>query len=209
MNKSMPNTNVVTSDSIWISCEDLEGNTKKYDFAIVDFETVGNDALAFAKRFKLCKVIGVTSNVNILAKATNRPIFYRLFYKPVEVDGIVNFLVLQNRIKNANKSNSISKKSALKTLIELGFKVNQNGTHFLADCIGICVNKKIFKLKEIYRELGEQIGVSCEIISWSINYAICQANTDSNIDKLYRFFNIYDNRKVTAKTIIEFFVRSN
>ena len=209
MNQNLPSTNVEISDNIWISCEDLEGNPKKFDFAIIDFETVGNDAVIFAKKFKNCKVIGVTSNVNLLTKITNKPIFYRLFYKPLDVNDIVNFIRLQHRMIISKKAKDISKNSVLNTLIDLGFKVNQNGTRFLADCIGICINKKIVKLKEIYRELGEQIGVSYEIISWSINYAICQANVDSNNDKLYRFFNIYDNRKVTAKTIIEFFAGSN
>ena len=51
MNQNLPSTNVEISDNIWISCEDLEGNPKKFDFAIIDFETVGNDAVIFAKKF--------------------------------------------------------------------------------------------------------------------------------------------------------------
>jgi hypothetical protein len=208
LTSSFPNVDTEISSDFYFSENDCS-SCKKYDVAIIDIDTVGNDVAEFAKCFSNSKIIGLTSNVNLIPKIINKPFIHRLFLKPVNSKEIVDFIKIQNKIKNSKRGVISSKNNVFNMLVELGFKGNQSGTRFLADSIWISITKGIVKLKEIYYELGNQIGVPENAINWAINYSIEQVNNDVRNDRLYRFFNVYKEKRVTAKTIIEFFVASN
>lgn len=187
----------------------LKEDNVSYDLSFVDVDLIGNGIVEVFKKSPNCKIIGLTSNNKNLNKIINKPIFQRIFHKPVDINDISNYLKLQNKIKFANRHIIDSKMSALAILAELGFNVSHNGTLYLAESICTAISKKINRLNAIYKEVSKDICVNSDLINWSINYAVEQANNGKNYDNLCKFFHIHDFRKVTAKVIIDYFRNNN
>ena len=187
----------------------LLDDSSSYDISFLDVDLIGNDIASIHNKYPNCKIIGLTSNNKSLFKNINKPVFQRIFRKPVDVSDISSYLKIQNKIKFNRKTTIDSSKAALRKLSELGFNVSLNGTIYLSECISIAIQKKLLKLKEIYNEYSKISQIDSNLINWSINYAVDQANNDFKNEKLTNFFGTYDYRKVTAKLIIDYFVNNN
>ncbi len=154
---------------------------------------------------KGCNIIALSEIPETVKSYINYPYFQRIFQKPISFSALTNYLSIQNGIETLEDS----KKAILEILSDLGFNLNHSGTMYLIEGIAIAIRYKIKKLSEIYTLLAYNHNVDPKIIGWSINNAINKAIKSCNEDKLQNFFKIYDNRKLTAKYIISYFLNYN
>lgn len=149
-----------------------------------------------------CNIIALTAELNEFEDYINFPYFQRIFQKPVSFSALLNYICIQNHIEIVNNS----KKFVLHTLSELGFNLNHSGTNYLAEGASLAVKNKVKKLSEIYTLLAYNHNTDPKIVGWSINNAINSVAKSQDEKKLQSFFKIYDNRKLTAKYIINYFL---
>ncbi len=149
-----------------------------------------------------CNVIALSNKIEQIENYINFPYFQRIFQKPVSFSAILNYICIQNHIELIHNS----KKFVLHTLSELGFNLNHTGTIYLAEGTSLAIKNKIRKLSEIYTLLAYHHNTDPKIVGWSINNAINRAAKLQDEKKLQSFFKIYDNRKLTAKYIINYFL---
>ncbi len=185
---------------------DLMAKEEQYDLCFLDIDLLGQELNTILPFLKNSKIIGFTSNLKLLGQIINRPIFQRLFQKPISSEDIIRYLRIQYKIKAPIKRMNMTKSDIVNTLLDLGFSASHNGTMFLASCIAIAINNRLYKLNDVYKKLEEDIGKPSSTINWSINYSINQANSEYSNNRLSRYFNVKGTRKVTAKIIIDYFV---
>ena len=91
-------------------------------------------------------------------------------------------------------------------LTELGFNSNHSGTNFILEGSLFARKNKISKLSEIYSFLAYNFHTEPRLINWSVNNAINHVMKTGNETKIQTFFKITDNRRITAKFIINYFM---
>lgn len=205
--KSCGEMNVV---KVFNNCYDavnyIEKNNKLLELVMIDLEVpnidINNITTAISKG---CNIIALSEIPETVKSYINYPYFQRIFQKPISFSALTNYLSIQNGIETLEDS----KKAILEILSDLGFNLNHSGTMYLIEGIAIAIRYKIKKLSEIYTLLAYNHNVDPKIIGWSINNAINKAIKSCNEDKLQNFFKIYDNRKLTAKYIISYFLNYN
>lgn len=126
----------------------------------------------------------------------------KVFTKPLEFECFTNFMSsLANGSSNINDNIEIISND----LIFLSFNFNNQGTTYLLEAI--CENQKnTFKdITSLYNHIGHKFGVKTNLIKWSINNSINNTLFLHGEKKINLFFKIFDNRKITAKNIINFY----
>ncbi len=131
----------------------------------------------------------------------NAPNFKRVFAKNISYASLLSYLRSQKASPNMrNVKNYISK-----TLATLGFNLNHSGTNFLVEGTLLAITHRSYKLIEIYRGIANIYHSDEKLVSWSITNAINKALKSGDEKKLQSFFQIHDNRRITAKYIITYF----
>lgn len=178
-------------------------NNKTLELILVDLE-ITNINIPYLVDIisNKCNIIALSENPNTLRKYINYPYFQRIFEKPIAYSTILNYLHLQNGVETLENL----KKNVLKNLSKIGFALNHAGTSYLAEATAISMRTKIKKLADIYTLIAYNHNCDPKIIGWSINNAINKAVKSSTENELQDFFKINDNRKLTAKYIVNYFL---
>lgn len=184
----------------------IKFQSKKIDFILFDFNVsdINIDNL-IENTPKNCNLVAFSSEKEIIQEYINFPHFQRIFKKPISFSALLSFL----NLKNNNEILNDFKEFFLQTLAELGFNLNHSGSTYLMEGTIYAIRNKTKKLSEIYEFLASNHDTTSKIIGWSVNNAINHAVKKGNEKKIQSFFRIYDNRKLTAKYIINHFVNSN
>lgn len=181
-------------------------NNKKIDFILFDFNVSDIDINSLVDNTpKNCNLIAFSSEKKIIQEYINFPHFQRIFKKPIPFSALLHFFNFKNKFETLNDF----KEFFLQTLAELGFNLNHSGSTYLMEGTIYAIRNKTKKLTDIYNFLAITYDTTSKIIGWSINNAINHAVKKGNEKKIQSFFRIYDNRKLTAKYIINHFVNTN
>ena len=174
-----------------------------YELAILDLELPNLNIDEFLEDLpKGCNVIALTSYKEKLLEYVNFPHFQRIFLKPVPLSNLLAYISIQNGIETYENL----KNFMIQSLAELGFNLNHSGTQYLIEGTILALKSNIRKLAEIYTLLAYKHSEDPKIIGWSVNNAINRAIKHCEEGVLYNFFKIYDNRKLSAKYIISYFI---
>lgn len=174
-----------------------------YELIILDLELPNLDITEFLSSLpKGCNIIALTSNKDSFFELINFPYFQRIFLKPLPFSNLLTYLSIQCGIETFENL----KNFMVQSLAELGFNLNHSGTQYIIEGTIIASKNNIKKLSEIYTLLAYKHSEDPKIIGWSINNAINRAIKHCDERTLYGFFKIYDNRKLSAKYIISFFI---
>lgn len=182
----------------------IETHKEKLDFIMFDFDTTDINEL-IEKIPKTCNLIAFASEKHIFQKYVNSPHYQRFFEKPVSFPALLSYL----DSKNTTEAMEDFKNFFLQTLSELGFNLKHSGTTYLLEGTIYAIKNRTKKLSNIYEFLAITYNTTSKIIGWSINNAINRAVKNGNEKDIQSFFRIYDNRKLSAKYIINYFVNSN
>ena len=184
----------------------IKTHKKKIDFILFDFNVSDIDINNLVENTpKNCNLVAFSSEKKIIQEYINFPHFQRIFKKPISFSALLSFLNSKNNLEALNDF----KEFFLQTLAELGFNLNHSGSTYLMEGTIFAIRNKTKKLSEIYDFLASNYDTTSKIIGWSVNNAINHAIKKGNEQKIQNFFRIYDNRKLTAKYIINHFVNSN
>jgi len=184
----------------------IESQKKKIDFIMFDFNVPDININELIKNTPTnCNLIAFSSEKHTLDKHLNSPYFQRVFEKPVSFSALLSYL----NVKNTSDAIENFKNFFLQTLSELGFNLNHAGTTYLLEGTIYAIRNKVKKLSSIYEFLGTNYNTSPKIIGWSVNNAINKAVKSGDEKKIQSFFRIYDNRKLSAKYVINYFMNSN
>lgn len=178
-------------------------NSKILELIMLDLEVPNVDISFLVDNLSnQCKIIALSEQADTIKKYINYPYFQRIFEKPIAHSTILNYLHLQNGVETLENL----KKNVLKNLSEIGFALNHAGTAYLAEATAISMRTKIKKLADVYTLIAYNHNCDPKIVGWSINNAINKAVKSSTENQLQDFFNIHDNRKLTAKYIVNYFL---
>lgn len=178
-------------------------NGKILELIMLDLEVPNIDISHIVDNLsKQCNIIAFSEEPNTLKKYINYPYFQRIFEKPIPFSSLLNYLHMQNGIETLENL----KKNVLKNLSKIGFALNHSGTSYLAEATAISMRTKIKKLADVYTLIAYNHNCDPKIIGWSINNAINKAVKSSTDKQIQNFFQINDNRKLTAKYIVNYFL---
>ena len=178
-------------------------NSKMLELVLIDLEVPNMDIPYLVDNISnQCNIIAFSDNPSTLKKYINYPYFQRIFEKPIAYSTILNYLHLQNGVEPLENL----KKNVLKSLSKIGFALNHAGTSYLAEATAISMRTKIKKLSDVYTLIAYNHNCDPKIIGWSINNAINKAVKSSVENQLQDFFKMNDNRKLTAKYIVNYFL---
>ena len=183
------------------SSNDFKLSEDNFDFDISFVSLDSNLVDSFYYISQKSNLIGISPNASLTRKYINNPIFKRIFQKPVDIVSIVKYLDFQYGFGITKKSLSLD---AINLLSNCGFGINYTGTLYLAECIVEAKNRYYFKFNELATIVGKKNNVSTEIVIWSIRNAINRTLKTCGESRLLRALKIYDDRRPTAKYIIEY-----
>lgn len=181
----------------------MDDKRNVFDLAILDLELPELNIDDFLNRLpKGCNVIALTSYKEKIFEFINFPHFQRIFLTPLPLSNLLTYISIQNGIETYEGL----KKFMVQSLAELGFNLNHSGTQYLIEGTILALKSNVRKLSEIYTLLAYKHSEDPKIIGWSVNNAINRAIKHCDENTLYNFFKIYDNRKLSAKYIISYFI---
>lgn len=181
----------------------LDSNQPLLDLIIFNFAVLDVNIRELNSHIpKDCGLLAITEEDTDIQAYINYPYVQRVFQKPISCSDLMLYLSIQNHIETFDNT----KKFIVDMLSKIGFSQNHVGTDYIIQGTIIAKRNQLKKLSDIYNLVAYQYHTEPRLVGWSINNAINHALKSSSEKKIQDFFQIYDNRKLTAKYVINYFV---